>query len=128
MLKLTYTEDGFSIECINQSIEDWVQSRVTLALRIGESFCVEPKTASFLLPTDLPGVEKLKMEIRFSNSESITICRCDAEYLEVTLTGSWVSSGDEDTTGVLVSTLCDRTESIIQQLWLEAEVCQGVRS
>jgi hypothetical protein len=121
MLKLTYTEDGFYIECINQSIEDWVQSRLTLAMRIGQSFCFEPKTASFLLPADLPGVEKLKMSTRFSDSEIMNICRCDSEYLEVTLRGSWVSSGDEDTTGVLVSRLCDRIEFLIQQLWLEAQ-------
>jgi hypothetical protein len=121
MLKLTYTENGFDIECINQSLEDWVQSRVTLALRIGQSFCVEPKTASFLLPADLPGVEKLKMETRFSDSEIINVCRCDAEYLEVTLRGSWISSGYEDTTGVLVCRLCDRIESLIEQLWLEAQ-------
>jgi hypothetical protein len=128
MLKLTYTEDGFYIECINQSIEDWVQSRLTLALRIGQNFCVEPKTASFLLPADLPGVEKLKMETRFSDSEIINVCRCDAEYLEVTLRGSWISLGCEDTTGVLVSRLCDRTESFLHKLWQEAEVCQEVRS
>jgi hypothetical protein len=128
MLKLTYTEDVFYIECINQSLEDWIQSRLTLALRVGQSFCVEPKAASFLLPVDLPGVEKLKMETKFNDSEIINICRCDAEYLEVTLQGSWVSSGGEEATGVLVSRLCDRIEVFLYKLWQEAEVCQRVRS
>jgi hypothetical protein len=129
MLKLTYTENGFDLECIDQSVEDWIQSRVTLALRTGQSFCVEPKSGSFLLPDDLPGVEKLKMETRFNDNETISVCRCDAEYLEVTLQGYWVSSGYEDTAGVLVCRLCDyRVESFIQQLWQDSQICQEVRS
>jgi hypothetical protein len=47
----------------------------------------------------------------------------------VTLQGYWVSSGSEDTAGVLVCRLCDyRVESFIQQLWQDSQICQEVRS
>ncbi len=128
MLKLTYTETGFYLEYIAQSLEDWVQARVILALRVGQSLCVEPSTASFLLPVDLPGVDVLKAEVKRSDKEHITICVCDAEYVEVTLRGSWISSGCEDATGVFVTMMSQSTEFFLHKLWLDAQACQEVGS
>ncbi|MEM9926593.1 MAG: alr0857 family protein, partial [Cyanobacteria bacterium P01_D01_bin.50] len=59
MLKLTYTENSFYLELLTQSVEEWIQARVILTLRVGQSLCVEPSTASFLLPVDLPGLGQL---------------------------------------------------------------------
>lgn len=123
MLKLTYTETGFHLECINQSIEDWIQTRVLLSLRAGQSLCVEPSTASFLLPIDLPGVEVLKAQTKHSDKEIITVCVCDAEYLEVTLRGSWMSSSCDEATGIFVTTISDRIEFFLHKLWQEAQAC-----
>lgn len=128
MLKLTYTETGFHLECLTQSLEDWAQARVILALRVGQSLCVEPSTASFLLPVNLPGIEVLKESIRRCDKEIIAVCVCDAEYLEVTLRGSWMSCGCDDATGVFVTALSDRIEFFLQKLWQEAQACQEVRS
>ncbi|MBD0385300.1 MAG: hypothetical protein ICV54_01890, partial [Nostoc sp. C3-bin3] len=89
MLKLTYTESSFYLECLTLSLEEWVAQRVILALRVGQSFCIEPSTASFLLPVDLPGVEVLKAEVKKDDREIIALSACDAEYMEVTLRGSW---------------------------------------
>jgi hypothetical protein len=128
MLKLTYTETDFYLECLTQSIEDWVQARVILALRVGQSLYVEPSTASFLLPVNLPGVDVLKKSAIYSDEETFSIGVCDAEFIEVTLHGSWMSSGCDDANGVFVTKMSDRTEFFLQKLWQEAQVCQEVRS
>ncbi|MBD2293242.1 hypothetical protein H6G06_07020 [Anabaena sphaerica FACHB-251] len=128
MLKLTYTEGSFYLECLTLSLEEWVAQRVILALRVGQTLHFEPSTASFLLPVDLPGVERLKAEARRNDGEIIALSKSDAEYLEVTLRGSWLSDGSEDAVGVFVTTMSDRTEFFLHKLWQEAQVCASVVS
>ncbi|NWF58640.1 MAG: hypothetical protein HXY43_04830 [Fischerella sp.] len=128
MLKLTYTETSFHLECLTQSLEEWVAQRVILALRVGQSLCVEPSTASFLLPADLPGLEQLKTQVQWDEREIIALCPSDAEYIEVTLRGSWLSEISEDVEGVFVTTMSDRTELLLHKLWLAAGRCASVMS
>ncbi|WP_353929073.1 alr0857 family protein [Okeanomitos corallinicola TIOX110] len=128
MLKLTYTEGSFYLECLSLSLEEWVAKRAILSLRIGKPFCLEPSTASFLLPVDVPGVEKLRMEARRVDGEIIDLSGCDAEYLEVTLRGSWLSDGTEDNVGVFVTMMSDRMEFFLHKLWQESQVCTSVLS
>ncbi|OCQ97155.1 hypothetical protein BCD64_16385 [Nostoc sp. MBR 210] len=128
MLKLTYTERSFCLECIPQSLEEWVAQRVIFAMRVGQNLCVESSTASFLLPVDLPGVEALKAEVKRDDREVIALCVCDSEYVEVTLRGSWLSNGAEDSVGVFITTMSDRTEFFLQKLWQEAQACASVMS
>ncbi|MEH1946226.1 MAG: alr0857 family protein [Nostoc sp.] len=128
MLKLTYTESSFDLECVTLSLEEWVAQRVILALRVGQSFCIEPTTASFLLPVDLPGVEVLRAEVKRDDREIIALCACDAEYLEVTLRGSWLSASSKDSVGVFVTAMSDRAEFFLHKLWQEAQSCASVMS
>ncbi|MTJ52332.1 hypothetical protein FJR38_06435 [Anabaena sp. UHCC 0253] len=128
MLKLTYTENSFYLECLTQSLEEWVAQRVILSLRVSQSLRVEPTTASFLLPLDLPGVERLKAEVNRHDSEIIALCNCDTEYLEVTLEGSWLSDGNDDAVGVFVTTMSYTSEFFLYKLWQEAQVCASVIS
>ena len=133
MLKLTYTEKSFYLECLTQSLAQWVQGRVILALRVGQRLCVEPSTASFLLPVDLPGVEALraevlKAEIKGDDKEIIALSVCDAEYIEVTLRGSWISNGSEDAEGVFITAISERTEFFVHKLWQEAQKSASVVS
>ncbi|MDZ8052554.1 MAG: alr0857 family protein [Aulosira sp. ZfuVER01] len=128
MLKLTYTERSFYLECLSLSLEEWVAQRVILALRVGQSICVEPSTASFLLPVDLPGVEKLKAEVICNDSEIMALSTCDTEYLEVTLRGSWLSDGSEEAIGVFVTKMSDRTEFFLHKIWQEAQACARAMS
>ncbi|MBD2182735.1 hypothetical protein H6S82_07055 [Planktothrix sp. FACHB-1355] len=122
MLKLTYTENGFQLERLAQFLEDWVTARVILSLRAGWHICVEPSTASFLLPADLPGVDRLEIEAQREDSEIISVCACDAEYVEIGLRGNWVSAGTEKDEGVFVVTLSDRTEFFLFKLWQESQI------
>ncbi|MBE9052077.1 hypothetical protein IQ243_16935 [Nostocales cyanobacterium LEGE 11386] len=153
MLKLTYTEGSFYLEYLTQSLEEWVAQRVILALRVGQNLCIEPSTASFLLPVNLPGVEVLKAEVKQYDSEIIALCACDSKYIEVTLRGSWLSDSSQDAVGVFVTTMSDspnsdrssclskdnmRTERaspnasgiefFLNKLWQEAQACTSVIS
>jgi hypothetical protein len=128
MLKLTYTESSFYLECLTLSLEEWVAQRVILALRVGQSLCIEPSTASFLLPVDLPGVEVLKAEVKRDDREIIALSACDAEYVEVTLRGSWLLDSSKDAVGVFFTTMSDRAEFFLHKLWQEAQACASVMS
>ena len=132
MLKLTYTEGSFYLECLAQSLEEWVAQRVIFALRVGESLYVESSTASFLLPVDLPGIETLTAEINQYQSEIITLCACDSQYMEVTLRGFWLSDGSHDAVGLFATTISHSPVSPIElflhQLWQAAQAANSVMS
>jgi hypothetical protein len=121
MLKLTYTETGFYLERLAQSLEDWVAQRVVLALRVGQSICIEPSTASFLLPDDMPELPDLETVVQREDVEGISLSICDAEYVEVSLKGSWLSADPDDEEGIFVTALGDRTEFFLFKLWHEAQ-------
>ena len=128
MLKLTYTESSFYMECLTQSLEEWVAQRVVLALRIGQCLCVEPSTASLLLPADLLGVEALKTAASREDSEIIALCSCDSDYIEVSLRGFWLCDGSEDADGIFVSKMSDRSEFFLHKLWQQAQQRASVMS
>ncbi|MGB3651475.1 MAG: alr0857 family protein [Rivularia sp. (in: cyanobacteria)] len=121
MLKLTYTENSFYLELLTQSVEEWIQARVILTLRVGQSLCVEPSTATFLLPVDLPGLGQLHAQVeQDSNREVIELYACDTEFLEVSLRGYWLSVNAQSISGGFVTTMSHSTESFLHNLWLEA--------
>lgn len=122
MLKLTYTETGVHLELVAQSLEEWVFSRVILSLRVGLRLLVEPSTASFLLPADLPGLPLLQSAAQLE-TEAIALCVCDAEYIEVTLQGTWLATDEESAEGAFVAAMSDRTEFFLFKLWQEAQSC-----
>ena len=121
MLKLTYTENNFYLECLTQTLEEWVAQRAIFSLRIAQSLHLEPTTASFLLPVDLPGVDRLKQEVKNHDTAIISLFYADAEYVEVNLQGSWISDGSNNV-GVFVTTMSYTTEFFLYKLWQEAEV------
>ncbi|MEO1184989.1 MAG: alr0857 family protein, partial [Cyanobacteria bacterium J06636_27] len=121
MLKLTYTENSFYLELLTESVEEWIQARVILSLRVGQGLCVEPSTASFLLPVDLPGLGKLRTEVKQDyNREVIELCACDREFLEVSLRGYWLSVNSQNMSGGFVTSMKPNTECFLHKLWLEA--------
>jgi hypothetical protein len=108
MLKLTYTEDNFDLEYINQSWETWVNTRVLLALQSGYNIHIQNTTASFTVSDSLELTELTQAAIQDNNR--IEICRCDTDFLEVTLKGMWISSNVESEEGVFVTALNTSTE------------------
>src|ERR671933_1718289 len=120
MLKLTYTENGFYLEHLAQPLEEWVTARVILALRAGTRLCVEPSTASFLLPVDMPQLRHL--ERHQEGEDAIALSLCDAQYVEVSLKGTWMTSDVEGAEGVFVTSLNYAVEFFLIKLWEESQL------
>ncbi len=128
MLKLTYIETGFHLERLAQSLEEWVTQRVIFALRVGDRLCIEPSTSAFLLPTDLLRLNLLVAEVRRQVTDEIALCACDAEYIEISLKGTWLASDAESAEGVFVAALSHSTEFLLFKLWQEAQIGASVLS
>jgi len=130
MLKLTYTETGFNLERLAQSPEQLVALRVLLAMRVGRRICVEPSTAAFLLPANFaqrgPALSLLESEARKDGTGAIALCVADAEYVEVTLRGTWISDDSEGADGLFATVLGDRAEFLVLKLWLETQAAASV--
>lgn len=127
MLKLIYTENGFYLERLAQSPQEWITARVLLCLRAVTSICIEPSTASFLLPADLPKLSQLKA-LQQENPEIIALSPCDAEEVEVSLQGTWIGSDSESEEGIFVCATSDRAEAFLYQFWQEAQIGASVIS
>lgn len=119
MLKLTYTETDFHLERMTDSLEAWVSTRVILALRLGHSCAAEPSTASFLLPAHLPGLRTLKAET--GRMGLLDWEACDAEHVEISLRGTWLSNDLEVAEGVFVTSVSDPIERLLLEMWQDAQ-------
>lgn len=121
MLKITYTNTGFYLEHLPDSLETWLVDRVLLCLRASTSIYVEPSTASVLLPGDLPhlgNIEALKDEY----DGVVELDPCDEESFEFRLRGTWITTKENSESGVFVSTLGEQAEKSIYELWQSANL------
>lgn len=121
MLKITYTEMGLHVELLPESIEEWLTIRTLLSVRAGQQLVLEPCTASLLLRADLPNGRDLESMARTEPRGAIALSIGDADHIEVTLRGTWVSSHPNQAEGVFVATLRDRTESLLVTLWTQSQ-------
>ncbi|NJN59033.1 MAG: hypothetical protein HC879_16815 [Leptolyngbyaceae cyanobacterium SL_5_9] len=121
MLKFTYTETGLHLEHLPHSVEDWMTLRVILSLRTGQRLIVERGTAAFLLPANLVGLRSLESATQQETYGTVTLTPVDAEYVEVSLHGTWVCSSPDDVDGVFVASVGDRTEWLVFKLWRETQ-------
>ena len=120
MLKLTYTETYTYLEYLTQTPEQLVSLRVMLAMRIGQTIVVEPSSAAFLLPQNLPTLPMLEDAIEQVDAETIALSIADEETLEVSLAGTWITVDPEEENGIFLTRLSDRTEFLLAKLWNEA--------
>ncbi|WP_341526824.1 alr0857 family protein [Nostoc sp. UHCC 0302] len=119
MLKLTYTENSFSLELLNESLEDWVNTRVLLALRSRTNIYIEPSTAAFLLSADLSHLANL------AQGNIVKLSLCDTDSVEVILQGTWLTSDTESETGIFVTALNESTELLLYQLSQTKQFCHA---
>jgi hypothetical protein len=120
MLKVTYLESGLYLEHLQETVENWITSRVVLALRMGHRLVVERNTASLLLPIGL--VKRSELEALVQQEDTILLTSVDAEYMEVCLQGTWVSSDEQGSEGVFITAIDSTLESVLFNLWQVAEV------
>ena len=125
MLKITYLEDEIYLEHLEESIQAWRANRVLVSLRAGISIFVEESTACLVIPIDTPylmGLAELEAK------KQIEITPCDSEYLEVVLSGIWVTSNEDSEEGIFVCDLHHSSESFIYRIWQESKVSSSVIS
>lgn len=125
MLKLTYTENGFCLERLNESLEAWVADRILLCLRASTSIYVEPSTASFFLPANLSCLVELRY-LEMKNKEILAVEVCDIEEVEVSLYGTWVSATEDSEEGIFVCAMTHQAESFLERVWYEASLGASV--
>ncbi|MBD2213677.1 hypothetical protein H6G27_27990 [Nostoc linckia FACHB-104] len=113
MLKLTYTEDSFSLEHLETSLQTWVNQRVTLSLHSANNIYIESSQAAFLLPCDLSNLEELE---KLNQANILEICPCDADAVEVVLKGTWIASNQESEVGIFVTSLDKSAALLLEQL------------
>lgn len=116
MLKFTYTETGIHLEHLTTSLEELITQRIILTMRIGQTLMIEPGQASLLLPKHLPELATLEAIARQFH-ESITVSSCDAEFVEVTLPGTWLSTHTHCSEGIFLVDLEAHTEYLLVKLW-----------
>lgn len=120
MLKLTYTENSFSLEYLEASLETWVNQRVMLALHSATNIYIESSQAAFLLPCESSHL----LDLEQLNQENILeICPCDASNVEVVLKGTWITLQLESEAGIFVTALSKPAELLLQQLSQTEQLC-----
>jgi hypothetical protein len=117
MLKVMYGEAGLHLECLTQLVEDWIAVQTVLAVRTARRLVVEHCSASLLLRADLDGLKALER----LGEEAIALSLCDGEFVEVSLSGIWISTGDAEA-GSFVVMLSHAAEALLIRLWQESQV------
>ncbi len=126
MLKITYIENGFYLECLSESVATWMARRALVCLRAAVSIYTEPSTASVLIPNDSNIISELKK--LQTDGEIIELTPCDEQYIEVSLLGTWVSSNKDSEEGIFVCDLSDRAEAFLYKLWQKSQSGASVMS
>ena len=121
MLKLTYTDDKISLDCLGQSLEDWINTRVLISVRSSMSICIKPSTASILVPIDSPLTAQLE---KINCKNIVEFCRCDDESVEIVFKGTWLTSSVTSETGVFITEIEDKAEYLLQKMF-EREFCHA---
>ena len=125
MLKITYLENEIYLEYLEESIEAWKANRILVNLRAGMSIFVEESTACLVIPIDTPYLMGLA---ELAAKEKIEASPCDAEYLEVILPGTWVTSNEDSEEGIFVCNFSHSSESFLYRMWQESQVSSSVVS
>lgn len=125
MLKLTYTDADVYIECLSTPIETAIAQRVTLAMRCGETLHVTPNSASFLLSAHLSQLAQLQQLLK-SQPGAIALAPADADWVEITLYGSWLSCSPQAHEGVFLADLPAAMERLVYQLWQASAYAEEV--
>jgi hypothetical protein len=116
MLKLTYSEFGLRLEQIDESFEQWIAQRSILALRMGNSICLQPGNASFLVSANAM-TANVNLD-RITNPHSaISFCCVDEDFYEVNIAGVWLFKNSNGTEATFATGLDPQAESFVQQLW-----------
>lgn len=116
MLKFIYSEADLQLELVNANLEDWVAQRVKLGNSY-EHLCAIAARVCFPLPNLLCDLTILDAYLMSERVETVTIELCDAEHVEIGVSGYWVSPNADTLEGVFVAELPDCIEAYLCRLY-----------
>lgn len=119
MLKITYLENEIYLEYLQKSVEAWKADRILVNLRAAASIYIESSIASLILPINFSELKNLG---KLAKIEPIDLIFCDDEYVEVSLSGTWVAQSQTSETGIFVCELSPESECFLYQLWQESQI------
>jgi hypothetical protein len=120
MLKFIYTEPGLHVELVDANLIDWIDRRLKFSKGY-EDLSVRAERAFFLLPNRFSELVMLDCYLRCDRVNTVSIESCDENYVEIGLSGYWLSVGADIAEGIFVTQLPDRIESYLWQLYLATQ-------
>ncbi|BAZ45699.1 hypothetical protein NIES4102_27250 [Chondrocystis sp. NIES-4102] len=119
MLKITYLKEGIYLESITESLEAWKNNRILVSLRAGISIHLESITACLILPLNHADFQDL---VILQEQELVEITPCDREYVEVTLSGTWITTDHQSEEGVFVCAFESiKNEQLLYKIWQRSQ-------
>ncbi len=116
MLKFIYTEPGLHLELFDANLSDWIARRLNFSKGY-EDLSVRAERAFFLLPNRFSDIVMLDFYLRCDRVNTVSIDSCDRNYVEIGLSGYWLSIGTDIAEGIFVTQLPDRIESYLWKLY-----------
>jgi hypothetical protein len=117
MLKIIYSETGIHLELIAINHKQWIAERLKFAYSVGEPMQFSRQRATFLVPSPLCEVTNIDANLRNLGANTVMVHQCDLDYLEVELSGYWLSSQPDSAEGIFVGQQTDPAEFYLWQLW-----------
>ncbi|MEM8677212.1 MAG: alr0857 family protein [Cyanobacteria bacterium P01_G01_bin.67] len=123
MLKITYLEDDVCLEYLSKSVAVWKSERILLNLRAAVGVFTESSIATLVFPTNLTCLKKF---VNLAKQEQIGIVPCDEDYIEVSLSGTWIAQAEDSEAGIFVCEISHDCEYLLAQLWQESKITAPV--
>jgi hypothetical protein len=126
MLKITYSDGATQLDHLADPLETVIARRMVLAVRTGQPIHLQPIQASFLLDIPPRHYQVLAHAIQGERSRwstdptlgpNLTVETLEGTVIEVSLPGLWLSRDRHAHTGIVVTRLSDRLETLLANLW-----------
>jgi hypothetical protein len=115
MLKVTYTPTGLYLEYLSESLDALLADRVRIHARSGLPLVMQPTSASIPLPASLSGLKAL------ARWQEVQVSPCDRGWVEVSLSGTWLTTDADQDNGVFMAELRPGLEQQLYSLWQSAQ-------
>ncbi|MGL6345252.1 MAG: alr0857 family protein [Waterburya sp.] len=119
MLKITYLKEGIYLESLDESLETWKANRILVSLQAGMSIYVELGTACLILPSKMLYMKDLAI---LEAQELLEITPCDEEYMEISLSGTWIAKDEHSEEGIFVCAFDGSSEQLLYKSWQKSQI------
>ena len=123
MLKITYLENDVRLEYLSKSLKVWQSERILLNLRAAVGVFTTSSIASLVFPRHLPRLREL---FNLAEREELEVIPCDQEYIEVSLSGTWIAQAENSELGIFICEITPDSERLLAQLWEDSQMATPV--